>query len=398
MAAKRALNGANWRALNVAWPYNNEQQYYSAANATVVRIVGGQHKLALRSDGTLLGWGAYMHGELGPLANIDWQPAQFVVRQPVAIALPGRVVDVAAGNSASFALLEDGRVFAWGDGRIGQMGGGANMTLPRLANSTPAFDYRGIERPTPLAGLTDVAAIGLQLALMKDGTVRQWNVDLKVPTAVPGLADIVGISSSGGHALAVTRDGHVYSWGSNFSGELGRPPRQEAAMPVPALVPGLDRVSAVVAGPGVSTALKTDGTVWVWGWNGNSQFGFGERTGRVPGPDGGFELTPQQIPGLANVTAVSLGADGRHSLALLKDGTVRAWGNNDWGQLCTGRGPGFLSPPAALKLANVRGVFAVGNHSFFVLSDGALVGCGSGRVGEWPFTAHTRLPAAVALP
>jgi alpha-tubulin suppressor-like RCC1 family protein len=130
--------------------------------------------------------------------------------------------------------------------------------------------------------------------VIRDGTVRSWGAgpigDGRAkssyegppstagpafrPVTVPGLADVVAVSAGGGTALALTKDGRVYSWGSNFYGALGRPPRIELSLDKAGEIPGLGDVIQVVAGAGISTALKKDGTVWVWGSNWQQQFGF----------------------------------------------------------------------------------------------------------------------------
>jgi alpha-tubulin suppressor-like RCC1 family protein len=79
-------------------------------------------------------------------------------------------------------------------------------------------------------------------------------------------------------------------------------------------------------------ALKTDGTVWAWGWNSNGELGNGEYT---------HSNTPVQVSGLTDVQAITAGA--YHSLALKTDGTVWAWGADGVGQLGDGTNPvGYL--------------------------------------------------------
>ena len=143
-------------------------------------------------------------------------------------------------------------------------------------------------------------------------------------------------------------------------------------------------------------ALKRDGTVWVWGANWNNQFGFGERTD-PPGLNRGYQLTPQKIPALLNVTAIAVGGSGRHSIALLKDGTIRTWGNTDWGQLGVGGGAGFRATPVMPKIASVKSIFAAGRNSYAVLANGALWAWGGGGPREWPLPVDTRVPAPLDL-
>src|SRR5881628_2032757 len=93
----------------------------------------------------------------------------------------------------------------------------------------------------------------------------------------------------------------------------------------PVQVSGLTSVVAVAAGWGHSVALKSDGTVWAWGYNGYGQLGDGTTTQR---------LTPVQVSGSSGVIAIATGQ--YFSLALKSDGTVWAWGYNYYGQLGNG--------------------------------------------------------------
>src|SRR6185436_7579276 len=90
----------------------------------------------------------------------------------------------------------------------------------------------------------------------------------------------------------------------------------------PVQVTGLTGVTAIASGAYHSLALKSDGTVWAWGYNYYGTLGDGTTTTRS---------TPVQVSGLTGVIAVSAGT--LHSLALKSDGTVWAWGYNGFGEL-----------------------------------------------------------------
>ncbi|WP_212961125.1 Ig-like domain-containing protein, partial [Cohnella xylanilytica] len=135
------------------------------------------------------------------------------------------------------------------------------------------------------------------------------------------------ISGSPHHVLAL-KDGYVYAWGFNFTGQIGDGSVYNDHFR-PTLVIGgasgtelLDHVKAIAAGDGFSLALKEDGTVWGWGANGGYQLGDGTTATRlspvaVRGPDG---------QPLTDIVAISAG--NGFSLALQSDGTLWAWGSN----------------------------------------------------------------------
>ncbi len=369
----------------------------------VVKIRGNSHQLALFSDGSVGGWGAMDSGQLGPVSAIPATGRQSLKMVP--IRLPGKAADIAASGYTSYALLEDGTVVAWGRGDVGQLGIGGAGT-------------KGSETPVRVSGLANVTQIaasgGMALALLKDGTVRAWGsrqsgmlgdgLDPKryletgppalSPVPVPNVSNITQISAGGGHVLALTASGHVIAWGSNYNGALGRPPRRELPMDEAAEVPGLTGVVSVAAGNVLSTVLKKDGTVWAWGSNEAGQFGNGQRSDSV-GVNSGWELIPQQVPGVSNVIAISLG--GRHTLALLKDGTLRGWGNTDWGQLGGGVSGAFQEKPMTPKITGVKAVFGVGNNSYAIRTDDTLWAWGSGGRDEPLLPTNTKLPVKLDL-
>lgn len=118
-----------------------------------------------------------------------------------------------------------------------------------------------------------------------------------------------------------------------------------------------------------SLAVKRDGTVWAWGQNGRGQLGDGTTTSRS---------TPAQVSGLAGIVAVAAGSGwgSEHSLALESDGTVWAWGANTWGQLGDGTLTNRLTPVQVSGLIRAVGITAGDAWSLVVKDDGT--------VWEWP--------------
>jgi alpha-tubulin suppressor-like RCC1 family protein len=121
------------------------------------------------------------------------------------------------------------------------------------------------------------------------------------------------------HSVVVTPDGHAWTWGRNETGQLGDGTTSDHR--IPAQVPGLTNIIAVSTNTYHTLALASDRTVWAWGGNWYGQVGNGATTN---------QLSPVHLS-LTNIVAISVGNE--HSLALDSTGTVWSWGDNYFGQL-----------------------------------------------------------------
>lgn len=159
------------------------------------------------------------------------------------------------------------------------------------------------------------------------------------PVAIGSLDSIVFVAAGGSHSMALRSDGTVWSWGSNERGQLGDGNYgvgANSSTPVQVRVEGdhtaISGVTAISAGQNHSLALMADGTVWAWGANDYGQLGDGTTSD---------SLYAKQLPGLEYVVAIAAGS--RHSLALDRLGNLWAWGYNAEGQL--GIGPTLTPTP-----------------------------------------------------
>lgn len=236
---------------------------------------------------------------------------------------------------------------------------GASLVLiPVRAVGLGTADYN-VSNAVALATIDAVAVSAGQfhnLILHRDGTVYAWGNNGSGQCAVPpDLGPAIAIAAGGYHSLAVKADGTVVGWGGNTSGQASAPA-------------GLSNVIAVAAGMWHSLALRANGTVVSWGDNSDGQ------------------SVPQ--PSLTNIIAVAAG--GSHSLALRADGIVFGWGGNF--------GPsGFVAGQASVPwgLNQVVAIGAGSYHSVAVKSDGSIVGWGDNTWGQ--LTVPTNLPMATAI-
>ncbi len=331
---------------------------------------------------------------------------------------------LAGGDRHSLAVLYDGRVYAWGANEDGQLGDGT-----RNFSTVPVPVRAPDGQPGVLTKVADVAAnSNVSLALRQDGTVVAWgrqdrgqrgNAGTSAdpllpsvvldPTGAQPLRDVKAIAADGGTELVLTVDGRLYGWGDNTYGQIGSRAGRKAALPVlvtDATGAPISRVRAIALGGQHAVAVLDDGRVLAWGRNDTHQLGNGTRTGHsaptfVLGPDGKHPLT--------GVTAVS--AAEKHTLGLLSDGTVVAWGRNTDGQLGDGttrrrafpvRVHGLGDRP---RLTSVREVVAGESYSVALLGNGTIVSWGANgrgqlasgdRIDRWlpgAVTLETDLPA-----
>src|SRR5438093_9501531 len=194
-------------------------------------------------------------------------------------------------------------------------------------------------------------------ARLQDGTVRCWGmndsgqlgdgtqISSSTPVAVAGITGAAAITGGGFHTCARFPDGTLQCWGRNNAGQLGDPATLREAVTTPVRVTGITTATAVSAGGVHTGALPGDGTVRCWGQNDYGQLGNGT-SDPVPGSPSTFNPTPVMVSGIA--TAVALSAGGWYTCALLQDGTIRCWGDNTYGQL----GDGAPIAPPTVRIAS----------------------------------------------
>jgi len=311
------------------------------SNKSVIALAAGQFfSVAVCSDGTLAAWGYNASGRLGNNSTVDSKVPVAVVRNGV---LANKVVvNVAAGGDHVVALCSDGTLAAWGSNASGKLG---NPSVASSSMVPVAVRTTGLLAGKTVVA---VAAGGLHsLALCSDGTLAAWggnnygqlgnnsNTQSSVPVAVDrsGLLankTVVAIAAGTYHSLALCSDGTLAAWGRNDSGELGTTTTIRSSVPVAVTRSGVlsgKTITAVAAGADHNLVLCTDGTVAAWGWDYFGQLGTNTTLPSV------VPIAIDRSGVLAARTIVSVTAGATHSLALCADGTLTSWGDNTSGGL-----------------------------------------------------------------
>ncbi len=326
----------------VTVPFRLQPSAIAPPPTDVAQLSAGQyHVLALRSDGVVYAWGDNANGQLGR----DWTATPFS-NVPVQVTFPGlpvnrRIARVAAGGQFSVAVDTAGNVWTWGDNTYGQLGDNSQVTR-----------FTPVQIPG-ISGVEDIAAgENHVLALLSDDTVWAWGYNLRgqlgvgdandrwIPTQVVDLTDPTGfltgvsdLSAGAMHSLALKDDGSLMAWGFNGDGQLGNNTIDDSAEPV-LVLGGLPRVTEIASGAYHNLAVDANGNVWSWGYNATGQLGYGNNQSTDAGVPAKVKDSTDPSGFLTGIVSVSGGY--AHSAAIRSDSGIRAWGDNTWGQLGNG--------------------------------------------------------------
>ncbi|MGZ4676743.1 MAG: RCC1 domain-containing protein [Acidimicrobiia bacterium] len=256
---------------------------------------------ALKTDGSVLGWGSNANGELGNGGNGS------DVLSPVAVTgLSGPAARIAGGGFFGLAAMADGSVQSWGSNVFGGLGDG---TTTSTTSATTA------------AGLANVVDVGAgewsAYAVTSSGQLYAWGrneagelgdgttVDRHTPTLVPGVANAVQVAGGYSFAAALDASGQVWTWGQNGAGALGDGTTTSRTTPGTVSLPG--PATSIAVGGNHVLARLADGSVYAWGYGGQGQIGNGTTDVSVP--------TPALVGSLPDAV-IALGAGTNSSYAI----------------------------------------------------------------------------------
>jgi alpha-tubulin suppressor-like RCC1 family protein len=253
---------------------------------------------------------------------------------PVIISQPASQTNL-VNSSAEFSVSVQGTPsFSYQWYFNGSAIAGANSSFLVVSNLKPAnAGHYDVIVSNVLGSATSANA---SLSVVSSKVYEFWPYNHAGYTAPANSGSLTAIAVGASHTMALRTDGTVSVWGNNYYGQTNLPA-------------GLSNVVAIAAGDTHCLALKADGTVVAWG-------GFGYGQGTVPA-------------GLSNVVAIAAGPT--YNVALKADGTVAGWGSDKYGE---------TDIPAGLT--NVQAIFAGYFNGFALTADGSLTQWGNDPVWQ----------------
>lgn len=307
--------GATKKAIDVKRPRWNE----ALSNQDVVKIAtGGMHVVALTKDNKILTWGVNDNGALGrdtaggeqlkdmkegdEDSDSDSDDDETGGLNPLE-ATPTAIsaehfpedtvfVDIAAGDSCSFALTTEGAVYGWGTFRKNE----------------------------GILGFT------------------RGNETANRPVYIDTITKVTHLACGTNHVLALTKDKHVFAWGNGQQNQLGRRVTErnlnEALTPSRlgfhdhAFKRPSTKIAKIACGDYHGLAIAEDGHIWSWGANNYCETGHGDNAGE----DNASVLTPRIVSSLEGKGVHTLEGGSHHNIAITSSGQVLIWGRCDGSQ------------------------------------------------------------------
>lgn len=371
---------------------------------------GKSHTLALLHTGEVLGWGGAGSGRYSS-ENVDICSTGSANRAPVYVGQSARFSFVSAGYGVSLGLSAKQELLVWGWNPLGVGGDQAVSEIPALIKvvSAPVCVAAGQSIFAAIDQAGSLYTWGLNVDQALGRTTEQMNA---LPRVVHGLPSMQAVALGDNFMIALSREGEVFSFGSNSAGQLGLghlknvgtaekvqlnaskdaaskdtvskdTASTDAASNLTALKYTVSKSTAPIKSIAVGAthvlALCLEGKVYAWGSNQYGQLGHQRNR---------YESQPNLIEMPEKITALAAGT--HFSLALTESGHVYAWGWNGFGQLATNDTRPRSTPTKVLGLAQVQAI-AAGEMHALALGKHALYGWGSNEAGQIGRAAQQQL-------
>jgi hypothetical protein len=319
-------------------------------------------------------WGNNAQGQLG-LNNTT------VYSSPKQVGSLTDWLEIAGGGYNSLSVKTDGTLWSWGNNASGQLGDGTTTSR---------------SSPVQVGALTAWSKVNTSsnraFAIKTDGTLWGWGsngngnigdgtvIDRSSPVQIGALTNWLQVAAGDYGTYAIKTDGTMWSWGNGNIGVLGL--NNTTSYSSPKQIGALTTWASLAQGNSIhQLAIKTDGTLWAWGFNFDGQLGQGTKGGGSSGVS-----SPVQVGSLTTWASSSMGAYS--SYAITTGGELYSWGDNDFGQLglgSLGTNIDRSSPVQVGALTTWSIISGANQNAYGITTGGAFWGWGrnlSGQLGQ----------------
>jgi alpha-tubulin suppressor-like RCC1 family protein len=306
---------------------------------------GDGHSLALKYDGSAWSWGYAANGQLGNSATTDRS-------SPVSVIGGHSFSSITGGFYISQALKSDGTAWGWGENSAGELG---NDTV--TDRSSPV----SVAGNHSFSSISAGDSHGLALK-STDGSAWTWGgnagtgglgqgtvtVNRSSPVSVAGGHSFISISADRLNSAGLKSDGSAWTWGYAANGQLGNNATTNRSSP--ASVVGAHNFVSINIGGDATTALKADGSAWAWGKNTGGAIGDNTTTDRS---------SPVSVIGGHSFSSVVAGRGASSSFGMKSDGSLWAWGFGAAGNFGNNEVVNRSSPVSVLGMNSPRAISAI---------------------------------------
>ena len=413
------------------------------SNITKIKATNTTHSLALASDQTVWAWGLNTSGELGDgTRSIRLIPLKVagIVSKALTVSSVVQAGTTVTVTTSGNHLIQTGSRVNMSGWNMPTVNGTFYVTYASLttftyatttATGTATGESATVDMPSttlPIASVVGSAgtvavttsyihgmAAGHKATVVMDGWSGgsgTWDGTYEVTvtsttaftysatgvgTATGGtailnggvgaLTDVIDIATGTSHSAALKSDGTVWVWGLGSSGQIGNNASISTNIPVQVQIAGgdpLTDITAIAAGANFTIARKNDGTVWAWGLGTGAQLG----DGSILSKNYAVQVLSTELGGFLTGVSNNISAGGLHSLVVKNDGTVWAWGTNTSFQIGNGVSTNTVRNKAVqvVNLSDVVNVNAGFDFSLAVTIDG--------KVWAWGATAYSQTGVA----
>ena len=349
---------------------------------------GGVHFLAKKADGTAWIWGNNAFGNFCSTINNS--------NNPIQVCSASDWNKVFTGRSNTFGIKNNGTLWGVGDNSNGILG----------INSTVINTYTFSQIGTATDWLKISGSLEFTLGLKSNGTLWGWGQNNKaqmgngtgpnvlVPVQIGTATDWTNIKATDtGTGMAIKSNGSLWAWGWNAGGVTGADSNITIVNSPIQVGTATDWLGAKIeSGFGHVLVLKSNGSLWAWGTGGTGQTADGL-------PSNYFRNSPLQI---GTDTWKAIGAGFRSSYGVKTDGTLWAWGENQNGILGNGNSVNQFAPVqigtandwASVHTTTVGGV----QTTIAIKTDGAVWGWGDNSEGQLGNGTYVNQPLPTLIP